>query len=91
LTRWPHYARYSNEQAVSATRDYVALARQHQLDPAQMALAYVNSRPFLTANIIGATDMQQLSSNIASVDLQLSDEVLAEIEAIHQRYPNPSP
>jgi aryl-alcohol dehydrogenase-like predicted oxidoreductase len=56
-----------------------------------MALAYVNSRPFLTANIIGATDMQQLSSNIASVDLQLSDEVLAEIEAIHQRYPNPSP
>lgn len=91
LTRWPHYARYSNEQAVSATRDYVELARRHQLEPAQMALAYVNSRPFLSANIIGATDMQQLKNNIASIDLELSEEVLDEIEAIHRRYPNPSP
>jgi aryl-alcohol dehydrogenase-like predicted oxidoreductase len=91
LTRWPHYARYSNEQAVSATRDYVELAHRHQLDPAQMALAYVNSRPFLSANIIGATDMQQLKNNIASIDLDLSEEVLDEIEAIHRRYPNPSP
>lgn len=91
LTRWPHYARYSNEQAVAATRAYVDLAQQYQLDPAQMALAFVNSRPFLTANIIGATDMQQLSSNIASIDLDLSDELLEQIEAIHRRYPNPSP
>jgi aryl-alcohol dehydrogenase-like predicted oxidoreductase len=91
LTRWPHYARYSNEQAVSATRDYVALARAHGLDPAQMALAFVNSRPFVSANIIGATTMQQLQNNIASIDLTLSNEVLQQIEAIHQRYPNPSP
>lgn len=91
LTRWPHYARYSNEQAVSATRDYVALARAHSLDPAQMALAFVNSRPFVSANIIGATTMQQLQNNIASIDLTLSNEVLQQIEAIHQRYPNPSP
>lgn len=91
LTRWPHYARYSNEQALAATRAYVDLARQHQLDPAQMALAYVNSRPFLTSTIIGATDMHQLKNNIASIDIELGDEVLDEIEAIHQRYPNPSP
>lgn len=91
LTRWPHYARYSNEQAVSATRDYVALARAHGLDPAQMALAFVNSRPFVSANIIGATTMQQLQNNIASIDLTLSNEVLQQIEAIHQRHPNPSP
>ena len=61
------------------------------LDPAQMALAYVNSRPFLTSTIIGATSMEQLKSNIASIDLVLSEEVLAGIEAIHTEYPNPSP
>lgn len=91
LTRWPHYARYSNEQAVAATREYVALAQQFGLDPAQMALAFVNSRPFVSANIIGATTMQQLESNIASIELELSAELLDEIEAIHRRYPNPSP
>jgi aryl-alcohol dehydrogenase-like predicted oxidoreductase len=91
LTRWPHYARYSNEQAVAATREYVKLAQDHQLDPAQMALAYVNSRPFLTANIIGATTMQQLADNIASIDIELDEAVRDAIEAIHQRYPNPSP
>lgn len=91
ITRWPNYERYSNPQAVAATEAYVALARDHGLDPAQMALAYVNSRPFLTANIIGATDMAQLQSNIASASLALDEAVLAEIDAIHQRWPNPSP
>lgn len=91
LTRWPHYARYSNEQAVAATRDYVELARLHGLDPAQMALAFVSSRPFVSANIIGATSMHQLQSNIASIDLELSETVLEQIENIHRCYPNPSP
>lgn len=91
LTRWPHYARYSNEQAVAATRAYVELARKHQLDPTQMALAFVNSRPFLTANIIGATDMTQLENNIASIDIELDTDLLNDIEEIHRRHPNPSP
>jgi aryl-alcohol dehydrogenase-like predicted oxidoreductase len=56
-----------------------------------MALAYVNSRSFLAANIIGATPMEQLRENIASIDMELSDEVLAGIEEIHTRYPNSSP
>ena len=91
LTRYPDYTRYSNPQAIAATEHYVSLARQHDLDPAQMALAYANSRPFLTSTIIGATSMAQLESNIASIDLELSDEVLAGIEEIHQQHPNPSP
>jgi aryl-alcohol dehydrogenase-like predicted oxidoreductase len=91
LTLFPDYTRYSSDLAVSATEQYVALARQHNLDPAQMALAYVNSRPFLTSTIIGATTMGQLGSNIASIDLDLSEEVLEGIEAIHTRLPNPSP
>jgi len=56
-----------------------------------MALAYVNSRPFVTSNIIGATTMAQLKENIASIDIQLSDEILKKIETIHQEGPNPSP
>lgn len=91
LTKWPDYDRYSNEQAVQATRAYVALAREHGLDPAQMALAYVNSRSFLTSNIIGATTMEQLKANIDSAELELPAAVLEGIEAIHTRFPNPSP
>ncbi|GAB6042134.1 NADP(H)-dependent aldo-keto reductase [Endothiovibrio diazotrophicus] len=91
ITLFPDYTRYSNEQGVTATSAYVTLAREHGLDPAQMALAYVNSRPFVTANIIGATTVEQLEGNIASVDLELTEEVLEAIEAIHSRYTYPCP
>ena len=74
-----------------ATEKYVALALSYDLDPAQMALAYVNSRPFLTSTIIGATNMEQLKANIASEEIRLDDEVLEGIEAIHSEISNPSP
>jgi aryl-alcohol dehydrogenase-like predicted oxidoreductase len=91
LTLFSRFTRYSNDQAVAATAEYVAVARKHGLDPAQMALAFVTSRPFVTSNIIGATTLEQLEQNLASADLELSDEVLADIEAVHTRQPNPSP
>jgi len=91
ITRWPHYARYSKPQAISATQAYVDLAKHYNLDPAQMALAFVNQQSFVTANIIGATNLSQLQTNIQSIDLKLSDDVMNEIELIHQRYPNPAP
>jgi len=91
ITLWPDYSRYTNQQAVDATEKYVALAREHDLEPAQMALAYINTRPFLTSNIIGATSMAQLKSNIESINLHLSDEVLDSIEKIQTEHPNPSP
>jgi len=69
----------------------VALAREHGLDPAQMALAFVTGRPFVTSNIIGATSLEQLDANLASSELTLSDEVLKGIEAIHKSQPNPAP
>ncbi|MEA3644172.1 MAG: aldo/keto reductase, partial [Lamprobacter sp.] len=78
-------------EAEQATADYCAIARQYGLDPAQMALAFVTSRPFVTSNIIGATTLEQLESNLASTSLILSDEVLQAIEAVHTRQPNPSP
>lgn len=91
ITLWPDYSRYTNPQAVAATEKYVALAREHDLDPAQMALAYINTRPFVTSNIIGATNMTQLQSNIESINVDLSDDVLEGIENIQSEHPNPSP
>jgi aryl-alcohol dehydrogenase-like predicted oxidoreductase len=91
LTLFPDYTRYSAPAAEAATGRYVQLARDHGLDPAQMALAYVNSRPFLTSTIVGATNMGQLQNNIASATLTLSTEVIAGIETIQNDHPNPSP
>jgi aryl-alcohol dehydrogenase-like predicted oxidoreductase len=91
LTLFERFDRYSNPRALNATQAYVKLAREHGLDPAQMALAYVNSRPFLTSTIIGATDLTQLRSNLDSINISLSQEVLQGIEQIHTEIPNPSP
>jgi len=91
LSLFPDYNRYSNENAVKATQAYVSLANEHGLNPAQMALAFINNQPFVISNIIGATNMQQLRDNIASADITLSGDVLEGIAAIHQQYPNPSP
>ncbi|MDQ7010965.1 MAG: NADP(H)-dependent aldo-keto reductase [Mariprofundaceae bacterium] len=91
ITRFPDYTRYTGPAGVAATEDYVHLAREHGLDPAQMALAFVNSRSFVTATIIGATSMDQLRMNIASIRIELSGSVLDGIEAIHALHPNPCP
>ncbi len=91
ITLFARYQRYSGPQAQAAVREYVALARQHGLDPAQMALAYVHTRPFVTSTIVGATTPQQLAANIASLQLSLPDTVLAGIEAIHRRHTIPCP
>ncbi|EXF46247.1 aldo/keto reductase [Pseudomonas sp. BAY1663] len=91
ITLFQRFARYTNPQAKAACSRYVTLAREHGLDPAQMALAYVTAQPFVTSNIIGATTIEQLAANLASADLKLSAEVLAGIEAIHTEQPNPAP
>ena len=85
------FTRYDSELPQTATREHVQLALDHNLDPARMALAYINSRSFLTSNIFGTTSKEQLKTNIDSVDPQLSAKLLEGIEAIHQRFPNPSP
>ena len=91
ITLFERFQRYSKPQAVEATSRYVALARHHGLSPAQLALAFVNSRPFTRSNLIGATSLEQLKENIGSVDVKLSDEILAEIDALHELQPNPAP
>ncbi|MDW3095913.1 MAG: NADP(H)-dependent aldo-keto reductase [Gammaproteobacteria bacterium] len=91
LTLFEGYTRYSNQQSKFATEKYVALAKKNGLSATQMALAYVNSRPFLSSNIIGATSVDQLAENIDSINVTLSSEVVEGIEAIHRQIPNPSP
>ena len=91
LSLFPNYTRYSGETAVRATEKYHKLAQDNDISLTQMALAFVNSRPFLTSNIIGATTMKQLEENISSIDTTLSEAVLQGIEAIHKEIPNPAP
>ncbi|HET8736910.1 MAG TPA: aldo/keto reductase [Pricia sp.] len=88
---YPQYNRYSGETAVRATEKYQQLAKDNGLSIGQMALAFVNSRPFVTSTIVGATSMQQLRENIASIEVNLNDEVLKGIGEIHNAIPDPAP
>ncbi|MBY8275309.1 NADP(H)-dependent aldo-keto reductase [Vibrio fluvialis] len=85
------FQRYFTPQGLKATEAYVNLAREFGLDPAQMALAFVNQRPFVASNIIGTTNLQQLKSNIDSLELELSEELLLKIQEIGTLYSNPCP
>jgi aryl-alcohol dehydrogenase-like predicted oxidoreductase len=91
LNLFENYTRYVKPNAIKATEAYVNLARESSIDPAQMALAHVNTRSFLTSTIIGATTMEQLESDIGSINLQLPEDVQSAIEEIHLRYPSPAP
>lgn len=81
--------RYNGAHVQKGIEAYVNIAKKHGLDPAQMALAFVNDRPFVTSNIIGATTMEQLASDIASADITLPQEVLAEIAEVYKWIPDP--
>jgi aryl-alcohol dehydrogenase-like predicted oxidoreductase len=83
--------RYELGNGPKAISTYVALARKHGLDPAQMALGFVTSRPFVTSNIIGATTLAQLKTDIEGGLLKLPHAVLEDIEEIHLTFPNPCP
>lgn len=91
LTLFTRFTRYTSELAEKVTTQYVQVARDHGLDPSQMALAFVNDQPFVTANIIGATSLQQLEDNIASAELTLSEAVRADLETVQKAHPNPCP
>ena len=91
LKLFPRFARYSGEQATEATKHYLKIAEDHNLSLAQMALAFVTERPFVTSNIIGATSVAQLEENINSIDISLSEEILKAINAVHAKIPNPAP
>lgn len=83
--------RYLKPNVKEAVAAYVEIAQKHQLSPAQLAIAFVKSRWFVTSTIIGATTIEQLKENLDSANVFLNEEILAEIDAIHARYPSPAP
>ena len=85
------FTRYSNEECLSAVKKYSAIAKKYNLSLTHMSLAFVNSQPFVASNIIGATTMEQLKENIESVNLDLSQDILDEINQVHASQPNPAP
>lgn len=91
LTLYERFSRYTSESGMEATRAYAELARQNGLSPVEMALAYVNTRSFLTSNIVGATTLGQLKENLGSLRVNLSPDVLESIGAIHQEFTYPCP
>jgi aryl-alcohol dehydrogenase-like predicted oxidoreductase len=91
-TLFPNYfSRYAHANTMKAVEKYAQIAAAHNMSLAQMALAFVNSRNFLTANIIGATSLAHLKENIDSINIKLSDDILREIETVHRELPNPAP
>ena len=91
LNLFPNLSRYNSSQSIEASKRYLKIAEEHNMSPAQMALAFVNQQPFLTSNIIAATTLEQLKENIESININLSHEVLGEINKVHTEIPNPAP
>ena len=91
LKLFPRFARYSSEQATEATKQYLKIAEANNMTLAQMSLAFVTQQPFVTSNIIGATNLAQLKENIDSINVTLSDDVLTQINEVHAVIPNPAP
>lgn len=91
LTLFDRFTRYDSPQSLAATEAYAEIADRQGMSLAQMSLAFVCQQPFVASCLIGATTMKQLKENIDAVDITLSDEVLAEIDAVHNCYPDPAP
>ncbi len=91
LTLFDRFQRYQTPESILSVARYVQLAEDNGLDPAQMALAYVHSRPFVTATILGATSIEQLERDLEAADVTLDQEVLELIETIQTEQPNPCP
>jgi aryl-alcohol dehydrogenase-like predicted oxidoreductase len=91
INKFARMSRYNGENSLKATALYLEIAEKHGLSLTDMSLAFVNSQFFLTSNIIGATSMAQLIENINSINVTLSDEVVKDINAVHELIPDPAP
>ncbi|MAP80238.1 MAG: NADP(H)-dependent aldo-keto reductase [Aequorivita sp.] len=91
INLFTQYNRYSGNTAIEATKKYNAIANKHNMSFTQMALAFILQKKFVTTPIIGATTIEQLSENIESITIALSNEILKEIETVHKQIPNPAP
>jgi len=90
LNVYSHFSRYNSANATEAAKRYLKIAEDNNMSLAQMSLAFVNERPFITSNIIGATNLQQLEENIDSINISLSEDIMEAINAVHAEIPNPA-
>ncbi|WP_299054907.1 aldo/keto reductase [uncultured Polaribacter sp.] len=84
-------ARYMGDGSIEAVKKYNKIAQKNGITLTELSLAFINQLPFVTSNIIGATKMSQLKENINSININLSEDTLKEIEAVHAAIPNPAP
>ena len=91
LALFKGWERMINPLAMKVYEEYYKLAKDYDLTMVQLAQAFVNSRPFVTSNIIGATTMDQLKENVESINIEFTDEMLDRVNKIHNNNPNPSP
>ena len=91
INQFKQYSRYNSKTALEATEQYYEIAKRPDLSLSHMALAFILQKKFVTAPIIGATSIEQLSENIESINISLSKEILKKIDAVHNQIPNPAP
>ncbi len=90
LNQFKQYTRYNSDSCKFATQEYFRIAQEAGLSFTQMALSFVNNQPFVTSNIIGATNMKQLKENIDSIDIKLERSIMKKIQSVHERIPDPA-
>ena len=91
LDLFPNLKRYNGENSMKAAILYNEIANKFNISLTHLALSFVNDRPFVTSNIIGATSIKQLKENIESINIKLSEEIVNEINLVQEKYPNPAP
>ena len=77
--------------ALKLLRNITKISQKFNLDFAQMSIKFCEIQPFVTSVIIGATTMQQLKTNVESVNVKLNNEIINEINEVQKIYPNPCP
>jgi aryl-alcohol dehydrogenase-like predicted oxidoreductase len=90
INQFPQFSRYNTPNCLLATQHYYDIAKKYGISLAHMSLAWINQQEFVTANIIGATSIEQLHENIASIDINLSEECVKEINKVHEMIPDPA-
>ena len=91
LKLFPNLSRFAGKQSMKATEQYMKVAKKRNMSLTHLSLSFVNSRPFVTSNIIGASKLGQLKENIESINIKLDDNIIREIEEIQSLIPNPAP
>ena len=91
MSLFKDFTRYKNENSMKAIEEYYQIAKKHDMNFAQMSIKFCEIQPFVTSVIIGATTMEQLKTNIESVNVNLYSQIINEINEVQKKYPNPCP